>query len=228
MFRILVVDDAPDVVAILEMTLKGYQLTFASSVKQSEEVLAFDQFDLAVLDIELPDGSGLELMASAQNGQSDMAVIFLTGKKDFASKVSAFSLGADDFMVKPFDPKELRLRVDAKLRKKAAKVASQAVLRVGSLTCNLQEQRLIKNSSRDAIELTSLEFRIFHLLAKTPNKIFSRDEILDRVWGNSFAVTDRAVDVHVSNVRKKLNGTDVTIEAIIGTGYRVSVKGDHR
>jgi DNA-binding response OmpR family regulator len=223
MLRILCVEDAADVVAILEVTLIDYQVAFASSVTQALELLKREQFHLALFDIELPDGSGLEILASLQTQRRNMSVIFLTSKKDFASKVTAFSLGADDFIVKPFDPKELRLRVDAKLRKLTAAAEENSVLRIGTLTCNLQEQRIFKNSGRDAIDLTSFEFRIFHLLAKTPNKIFSREEILDRVWGNGVSVTDRAVDVHISNVRKKLAGTDVSIEAVIGSGYRILI-----
>ncbi len=224
MQRILCVEDAPDVLMILEAALRGYQLTFATTTKQASEFISREQYALVLLDIELPDGTGLEVYANFFDRLRGIPVIFLTGKLDFASKVSAFSLGAEDFIIKPFDPKELKLRIDSKLRKLATGADERINLRIGPLVCNSEEQRLFKGGSRESIDLTSLEFRIFHLLAQTPNKIFSRGEILDRCWGQSVTVADRAIDVHISNLRKKLDNSGVRIEAVIGSGYRICVE----
>ena len=223
MHKILCVEDAPEVLLILENVLRGYDYLFATNLKQAQELLARTQFSLVLLDIELPDGNAFEFMANSGEKFRGAQVIFLTGRKDLASKASAFSLGADDYIVKPFDPNELKLRVDAKLRKFAANANQLSIMRLGRLVCNLQEQRVFRGDTGQMIDLTFLEFRIFRLLAGAQNKIFSRHEILDRVWGHSISVTDRVVDVHISNLRKKLAGTGVTIEAVIGTGYRLDV-----
>lgn len=219
MGRVLCVEDDLDVLAILEATLRGHDLRFARTVRESEDALNSGEFfHLILLDIELPDGSGLDLMSRHAAEFEELPVILLTGKKDLSWKAAAFALGAEDFIEKPFQPQELRLRVEAKLRREQRK----RTLHIGTLTCSLDEQRLYKGAKREAVDLTTLEFRIFTLLARTPQKIFARGEILDRVWGSHVAVTERAVDVHVSNLRKKLEGTGVSIEAVVGAGYRLA------
>lgn len=117
MFKILCVEDSSDTIAILATTLEEHQVIFGKSVAEAQRFLQEDRFDLLLLDVDLPDGNGLEILATIQNKIHDMGVICLTGKQDFGSKVSAFSLGADDFVQKPFNPLELKLRVDGKLRK---------------------------------------------------------------------------------------------------------------
>jgi two-component system alkaline phosphatase synthesis response regulator PhoP len=224
MHKILCVDDSPETLVLLDAVLKDYQLTFAHCVAEAIEALRHNQFSLALLDIELPDGSGFDIVANQPELLNETSTIFLTVKSDFASKAGAFSLGADDFIIKPFDPKDLKLRVDARIRRVIQRQQDLTVLRVGPVVCNLDEQRLFKGSGQETIDLTSREVRIFSLFARTPNKIFSREEILDRVWGYSVSVTDRAVDVHVSNLRKKLGGSGVSIEAVVGAGYRLSIE----
>ncbi|MBX3018559.1 MAG: response regulator transcription factor [Bdellovibrionaceae bacterium] len=219
MGRVLCVEDGLDTIAILEATLRGHDLRFARSLREAEEALTSGEFfHLILLDIELPDGSGIDLMSRHASEFEDVSVILLTGKTDLSWKAAAFALGAEDFIEKPFDPQELRLRVEAKLRREQRR----RTLHLGNLTCSLDEQRLFKGPQREPVDLTTLEFRIFTLLARTPQKIFARGEILDRVWGSHVAVTERAVDVHVSNLRKKLEDTGVTIEAVVGAGYRLS------
>ncbi len=221
MQKILCVDDAPDVLLMMEQIFQGYDYSLASSLKQASGLVDRTKYSVILLDVELPDGSGFDFMTSQPSRLSGSQVIFLTGRGDIASKASAFSLGADDYVVKPFDPAELKFRVDAKLRKAATNANQQAILRVGNLTCNLQDQTVCKTESGQPLDLTFIEFKIFRLLASTPNKIFSRSEILDRVWGHAISVTDRVVDVHISNLRKKINDSGVSIEAVIGTGYRI-------
>ncbi len=217
--RVLCVEDGLDTIAILEATLRGHDLRFARSLREAEEALTSGEFfHLILLDIELPDGSGIDLMSRHASEFEDVSVILLTGKTDLSWKAAAFALGAEDFIEKPFDPQELRLRVEAKLRREQRR----RTLHLGSLTCSLDEQRLFKGPQREPVDLTTLEFRIFTLLARTPQKIFARGESLDRVWGSHVAVTERAVDVHVSHLRNKLEDTGVTIEAVVGAGYRLS------
>jgi DNA-binding response OmpR family regulator len=227
MDRILCVEDSKDTAFLIAESLHGHPLAFASSLKEALECIAKERFAMYIIDIELPDGTGFELLTAMDNQAKSKPILFLTGRQDFSSKVSAFSLGADDFIVKPFDPKELKLRVESRLKKLRRQDEDSGVVTYGDLIGSPQEQRLRKKSDGSAIELTSLEFRIFHLLAQTPNKIFSRDEILNRVWTDSISVSHRTVDVHVSNLRRKLGGTGVTVETVIGTGYRINQKSAH-
>lgn len=223
MHRILCVEDGEETRDIIQASLRGQHLTFATTAEQASALLIQNRYSMVLIDIELPDGNGFEVIADSQDRLKNIPVIFLTSKIDFASKASAFSLGADDYIQKPFDPRELKLRVEAKLRK--LEQADEADIELGPLILNLREQRIFhQDASVTPIDLTSLEFRIFHLLAKTPNRIFSRESILERVWGNSVSVSDRAVDVHVSNLRRKLAGTGVTIDTVIGSGYRVLIE----
>ncbi|CAN5589805.1 response regulator transcription factor [soil metagenome] len=222
MARILCVEDTPEVRLIIQATLSNYQVVFADTMAAALPMIEKDRFDLVLMDIELPDGNGLEIFATTASLLRGVPVFFLTGHLDFASKAAAFSLGADDFIVKPFDPRDLRLRVDSKLRKMQQEGSQTNQMRIGDLVCHLEEQRVVR-SDGTAYDLTALEFRLFYLLAKTPQKIFTRAEILDRVWGQNVSVTDRAVDVHISNLRKKIVGSSVTIEAVVGSGYRIQV-----
>jgi DNA-binding response OmpR family regulator len=228
MHKILCVEDADDNLLILQVMLKGYEVVIARSVKEAKEILQRESCCLILLDLGLPDGDGLEIMAELLSATQATPVIVLTGKTDFESKLDAFTLGADDFIVKPFDPKEVRLRIDSKLRKLSTQVQQQESIRVGNLNCQIAEQRIFSLGSKEPIDLTSLEFRLFYLMARTPDKVFSRAEILERVWGTAISVTERTVDVHISNLRKKLEGTDVGIEAVVGLGYRILLRTSGR
>lgn len=221
MKRILIVEDAEDVAEILRAALHDFDLRIVTTVKDALACLAGEGFDVLLLDVSLPDGSGFEVLSKVEQSSPGLPVFCVTGSADFASKVSAFSLGADDFIQKPFDPSELRLRIEAKLRKRIRLEQERDVMQVGDLVCNLTEQRLRRE--REVIDLTSHEFRIFRLLARRPSRIFSREEILSRVWTNSVSVTDRTVDVHISNLRRKLRGSRAKIFAVIGSGYRLEV-----
>lgn len=226
MYRILCVEDSEDTILLLEHALKGHQVVFARTVREALNYVEKDMFDLFLIDIELPDGTGLEFVARLPVNLKDLPILFLSGRQDFSAKVSAFSLGADDFVPKPFHAEELKLRIDARLRKKAARAGQGGTFTIGDLVCSPQEQRIARNGDNKSIELTSLEFRIFRLLTTTPNRIYQREEILNKVWSGCVAVTDRTVDVHVSNLRKKLTGSKVKIETVIGMGYRVVISND--
>ena len=229
MFKILCVDDAPEITQLLKITLAAHEVYIAATVKDAEDMLARFDFSMLVLDVDLPDGSGFDVLAKLTAEEKKIPIVFLTAKDDFTSKVSAFAMGADDFIEKPFDPRELKLRVDAKLKKFEILTGKSEAFKVGSVTCQPEEQRLyVAGESPMTIDLTSYEFRIFHLLAQRPNKIFARSEILTRVWGHTVAVTERAVDVHISNLRKKLGPTNITVQSVVGSGYRLSVNTSNR
>lgn len=222
MIKILCVEDSPETLAILRATFSGHEVHTASTLETARAQLRVEKFSILLLDIDLPDGNGMDLCADMPDLNKNLPVIFLTGKSDFPTKASAFALGAEDFVQKPFDPRELKLRTVAKARKNQQLQKAAQLINLGEIVCNLDEQRVYSSRApHKMINLTGLEFRILVLLAKTPNKVFSRQEIVERVWGGDSDVTERAVDVHVSNLRKKLLLTDVKIEGVIGTGYRV-------
>lgn len=223
MSRILCVEDSTDTLEILAVVLQHHELTFAHSVREALRLVDTESFLLMILDVELPDGSGFEVLAHCQGRAKALPVICLTGKKDFASKVSAFSLGADDYIQKPFDPRELKLRVDSKLRKVRDSKRERNALRVGDLIFSVEDQRVRHATGNKPLDLTTHEYRILYLFARTPQKVFMREEILNRVWSDSVSVTDRTVDVHVFNLRRKLQGSLVTIETVVGTGYSLKV-----
>ena len=224
MHKILCVEDGEDTRLILDQTLRGHHLVFADSVREAERVLHSDSFSLILMDVELPDGSGLELLSLLSETIGSTPVMFLTMKSDFLTKASAFALGAEDFIVKPFDPREVRLRVNAKLNRIQRDNGNANELRVGPLICSLSEQRVYSQMGHHQIELTAIEFKIFSTFAHASKKVFSRAELLDRVWGNGVSVNDRAVDVHISNLRKKLINSGVSIDAVINSGYRLLIK----
>lgn len=225
MHQILCVEDAPEMRLLVETALGVFQVSFATTLAEARAAIDKNRYDLILLDIGLPDGSGLDLLATG--GLDQMPVIFLTGKGDIGMKASAFSLGADDFIVKPFDPMDLRLRVETRIRKSAAARKAPRTIRCGAVTLRVEEQRLVWGQAGSA-DVTSIEARIFTLLAQTPQKIFSREEILDRVWGHGVSISDRVVDVHISKLRKKISGAGVAIESVTGSGYRILPGADDK
>ncbi|RZA08244.1 MAG: response regulator transcription factor [Proteobacteria bacterium] len=220
MQSILCVEDSPDAVLLLERALAGYRVDFVSSLAEAREPLLRQDYAMILLDLGLPDGTGLDLLVQVKAQARRVPVICISGATDFESKASAFTLGAEDFIMKPFDPREVRLRVDAKFENLRQQSASAGVLQFGTLRCDLETQRVTYGADEKALELTTLEFRILTMLAKNPARVFSRAEILERVWGAQVSVTERAVDVHVSNLRKKLKNTGASVEAVINEGYR--------
>lgn len=170
----------------------------------------------------MPDGSGLEILAHLQEHSQSIPVICLTGRKDLASKASAFSLGAEDFIEKPFNPLELKMRVNARIRKYSEKKNFSQELEIGELRLSSAEQTVLTKSGKN-ISLTTHEFKILNMFANAPKRIFTRDEIIHRVWRDSVSVNDRAVDVHISNVRRKISGSKVFIKAVIGRGYKLEI-----
>ncbi len=226
--RILVVEDAPDQQLIIKALLSSqYELDLCKSSSEAKEMLSQHSFDLLLIDVVLSgDESGFELAAHLKStmGETAPAIIFLTGKSSSSSKVLGFSLGAADYIVKPYDPQELKARVDAKIR--LIKKRNPDSLHVGDLTLLVNEQRVFREAhgTKTEISLTSHEFKILHLLSRSIHSTVSREQILNVAWGASLYVEGRNVDTHISHIRKKLKGSSVSIRAIYGEGYRLEVK----
>ncbi len=224
MKSLLVIEDSSEVRVLLEFALEEFAVTYCSHLKDAKEKLSKNKFDLILLDLGLPDGDGLQFLThlAAQQETKEIPVIILSGKSEISNKVLAFSVGAEDFISKPFDPLELRARVSAKLKKSDRLQSKSELFRVGDLSFQVPKQKvhIVSDGKEESVELTSLEFRLLLTLAKAPERIFSRDFLLGEVWGSDVSVTDRTVDTHIGHLRKKIAKSQCKIDTVIGSGYR--------
>ena len=225
MKSILCIEDNPEIQILVEGSLSHYRVVPVSTLSEAKVRIDTEKFALVILDLELPDGDGLKFMsqnASHPNLKS-APVIVLTGKSETANQVIAFSLGVEDFVAKPFDPLVLRARVDAKIRKTEAVADRDSNLRLKDLLIDIPKQRVYRTtaSGQEAINLTSIEFKLLVTFGRAPERVFSRNQLLDEVWGNGVAITDRTVDTHVGHLRKKISDSQVKIETVINEGYRL-------
>ena len=225
MKSILCVEDNAEIQILVEAALDQHRVTLARTLSEAKAALKKQTFDLAILDLELPDGDGMKFLAEIGE-DAEIPVFILTGRTETANKVIAFSLGVDDFISKPFDPLELRARVNAKLKKSATAQDQQTVLKLKDLTIDVEKQRvtIVKpQGPPENVSLTSIEFRLLLTFARAPDRVFSRAQLLDKVWGSDIAVTDRTVDTHVGHLRKKIQPSAVKIETVLNEGYRLLV-----
>ncbi|MES2857507.1 MAG: response regulator transcription factor, partial [Bdellovibrionota bacterium] len=162
-------------------------------------------------------------MLQSSGDFESIPIVFLTAKTSISDKVLGFQLGADDFITKPFDQLELKARVDSKIRRLERDKRESDIVRVGDLEINKSSQKAVVTTDGNTTELdlTPLEFKLLLLLANKPNHVFSRDEILNTVWGESIHVYSRSVDTHISKLRKKLDSYSGLIESVHGSGYRI-------
>ncbi|MCD6353617.1 MAG: response regulator transcription factor [Proteobacteria bacterium] len=221
---IAVVEDEADIVELVSLHLKksgfrvkGFQdgdIFFKSLNKQIP--------DLIILDLMLPDTDGLDICKYLKRKDefSSIPIIMLTAKDGEMDKVLGLELGADDYVTKPFSPKELVARVKAVLRRKSEQTEESRIIQIGKLiTMDLEKYEVAVEGKK--IELTSTEFRILQLLASRKGRVFTRDNILDYLWGNEKAVVDRTVDVHIKHLREKLGSAKTLIKNIRGIGYKL-------
>lgn len=230
MAKILCVEDSVEFFLYLSSILKDHILVHATSIHNAFKLLQTgrDSFDLILLDISLPDGNGVEslpdLKESVRSGK--VPVIVLSSDNDVLTKVAAFGIGADDYVSKPPEPNELRARIQARLRDgQASEKKSQ--IRCGDLTIDSDRMRVEWNSADKGvvpIDLTPSEFKILKLVVARPGMVFTRDQLIDHVWGIGNHITPRTVDAHVSHLRKKIAGSQVKIETVLSVGYRAEIK----
>jgi DNA-binding response OmpR family regulator len=221
--RIAVVDDEPDIIHLLSIHLKkaGFSVDSFLNGTSLLKFLAASIPDLVILDLMLPDLDGFELCKMMKNDSrySSIPVIMLTAKGQESDKVTGLELGADDYLTKPFSPRELIARVKAVLRRTTT--SERGTLFIGGITIDPERFEVIVE--QQPVTLTPVEFKILHLLAQNPGKVFSRERILDHLWGNEKAVIDRTVDVHIKNLRDKLGTAGDLVKNIRGVGYKVQI-----
>lgn len=221
--RILVIDDEDAIVDLVRRTFTqaGYAVSTGSTGKRALELARREKPDLIVLDIRLPDLSGTEVCRTLRQEArfARTGILMLTGLADEADKVEAFDAGADDYVTKPFSPREILLRVRAIVRR-ADPSAEGEHLRLGNMEIDVPGQRVLV--AKKAVDLTAIEFKLLVHLVSRPGRVQSRETLLDEVWGIQAEVFTRTVDAHVANLRKKLGPFGAAIETVRGGGYRIS------
>ena len=222
---ILVVEDEPAILELVSVNLRhaGFQVVRATSAEEGESVIRNELPDLLVLDWMLPGQSGVGLARKLRSDERtrELPIIMLTARVHEEDKIQGLEAGADDYVTKPFSPKELVARIRAVLRRRAPHLAGEAV-EMGSLSLNPATHRVLANGQ--PIELGPTEFRLLFFFMTHPERVYSRAQLLDEVWGDHVFIEERTVDVHIRRLRAALEptGHHERVETVRGTGYRFS------
>ena len=218
--NILVVDDEQHIIELVTLYLKreGYQVTGVSTGTDARSQLQTASFDLVVLDLMLPDIDGFTVCGEIR-ANSDVPILMLTARKEDIDKIVGLEIGADDYLTKPFNPRELVARVKAILRRRQAGLKTSPVIEIGKLRIDLPRHEV--TLAGKATTLRSKEFALLAVLAQNPGIVFSREKLLEMVWGYDYYGETRTVDVHINHLRDKLSGSGIKIETIRGTGYKM-------
>ena len=224
MSKILVVEDEPAIAELISINLRhaGYEVTIAGDAEQAQAAVDGILPSLVVLDWMLPGLSG-QMLARQWRTQArtrDMPIIMLTARAEEVDKIAGLDAGADDYLTKPFSANELLARIRSVLRRRAPDALNEAVA-IGALTINPATRRVTGNG-REA-RLGATEFKLLHFLMTHPERVHSRSQLLDRVWGDHVFIEERTVDVHVKRLREALSPIDCQsmIETVRGAGYRL-------
>lgn len=219
MTHLLIVDDEQDMVDLVTMYMEnaGYTVSSALTGNEAEEKLKKLHPDLVLLDIMMPGRDGFAVCESIRS-YSDIPIIFLSARGEEWDKVRAFSLGGDDYIVKPFSPGEMTARIQAVLRRFGSSNDKRETIRYQSLSLDVHSRTVKVDGT--AVGLTMKEFDLLVLLAKNRGRIFSREELLETVWGTEYRGGTRTVDTHIKTLRMKLKQEGASIETVWGIGYK--------
>ncbi|MGW5980146.1 response regulator transcription factor [Bacillus mycoides] len=220
-YNVLVVDDESDMRQLVGMYLDnfGYEWGEAENGKEALRKLETDHYDFVVLDIMMPEMDGLSVCKEIRK-TSDVPIIFLTAKGEEWNRVNGLRMGADDYIVKPFSPGELIARMEAVLRR-YTKQEQQEEIQFGPILINEKSRRVETNS--ETIPLTVKEFDLLYFLCQHNGQVFSREQLLEKVWGYDYAGSTRTVDTHVKTMRLKLGESGNYIQTVWGVGYKFEV-----
>ncbi|WP_031426652.1 response regulator transcription factor [Flavimarina sp. Hel_I_48] len=218
--KILLVDDEPDILEIVGYNLnnEGYQVLTAENGKQAVKLAAKHQPQLIILDVMMPEMDGIEACEQIRKNPSlsETIITFLTARGEDYSQMAGFDAGADDYITKPIKPKVLVSKVKALLRRLKEDTEKETTLTFGDLVINREEYKIIKDKKE--MVLPRREFELLSLLTSKPGKVFKREDILDRVWGNEVVVGGRTIDVHIRKLREKIG--DKKFKTVKGVGYK--------
>jgi two-component system, OmpR family, alkaline phosphatase synthesis response regulator PhoP len=227
--KIMVVDDKPELRTLLKsyLTQEGFDVAVASDGREALFVARREKPDLIILDVMMPEMSGYDFLR-AYSREADTPVIILTARLEENDKVLGLELGADDYVTKPFSPRELTARVRAVLRRlEKQQTSEQEILREGDIF--VDQSARITTVRGQPIDLTPSEFDLLVTMMSTPGRVFSRLELLDRLQGTAYEGYERTIDVHIRNLRTKIEADPSSpqyIETIYGAGYRFAVQND--
>jgi len=218
--KILLVDDEPDILEIVGYNLssEGYQVITAENGLEAVKKAKKEKPHLIILDVMMPEMDGIEACEQIRKNPdlSDTIITFLTARGEDYSQLAGFDAGADDYITKPIKPKVLVSKVKALLRRLKDEETSDDVLKIGGLVINREEYKI--SLKGEEIILPRKEFELLSLLATKPGKVFKREEILDKVWGNEVIVGGRTIDVHIRKLREKIG--DKSFKTVKGVGYK--------
>lgn len=218
--KILLVDDEPDILEIIgyNLSAEGYQIITAETGVEGVKKAKKEKPHLIILDVMMPELDGIEACEQIRkiSDLRNTIITFLTARGEDYSQVAGFDAGADDYITKPIKPKVLVSKVKALLRRLKEDDTDGGILKMGSLTINREEYKVTAKGQE--LLLPRKEFELLSLLASKPNKVFKRDEILDKVWGNDVIVGGRTIDVHIRKLREKIG--DKKFKTIKGVGYK--------
>ena len=225
--RILVVEDEVDILDMVSYNLEkaGYQVQIAVDGEAALTQIREELPDLIVLDLMLPGMDGLEVcrLLKQDKGTRDVPILMLTARAEEVDRIVGLELGADDYVTKPFSPKELMARIKAVIRR-VAPTSLDEVIEVQGLKLDPVSHRVM--ASDRALDMGPTEFRLLHFFMTHPERVYSREQLLDHVWGTNVYVEDRTVDVHIRRLRKAISiaGHDRLVQTVRGSGYRFSAK----
>ncbi|MEC0125568.1 response regulator transcription factor [Paenibacillus pabuli] len=223
MTQILVVDDDVHIRELITLFLRneGFEIVVAKDGEEALEIVGKSQIDLVILDIMMPRLDGWELCREIRRLDLNMPLLMVTVKGESAQKVKGFQLGTDDYVTKPFDPLELVMRVKALLKR--YRIVSSQTIQLGGITLNRRSFQVIRGE--ETLNLPLKEFELLFMLANQPGQIFTREQLITKIWGSDYEGDDRTVDVHIKRLREKFadDAHHFQIETARSLGYRLMI-----
>ena len=221
--KILIVEDTLELAHSLKsfFRLEKNQVEIAVDLEEAKHFLSVSHFDMILLDITLPDGDGRDFLRALRNSNNNVPVIVMTARSEISDRIDLLDIGADDYIVKPFDFAEIEARCRAVLRRHRGQ--DQLALSFGGVTLFPLMAELEKNGIR--VSLRNRELRLLEIFFNSPDIIFSKDQLTDRLFSISEEISENAIEVYVGRARKKLIGSNAEIETVRGMGYRLKING---
>jgi two-component system alkaline phosphatase synthesis response regulator PhoP len=221
--QVYVVDDEASIIDFVRIYLEkeGFQVVGFQDGRKAFEAIMANSPDLVVLDVMLPGMDGFEVCRKLRSEENQVPIIMLTAKDEEIDKIVGLELGADDYLTKPFNPRELVARIKAVLRRVTLKRQSQEeIIHAGDITMDIKRREVMVKD--EIVKLRTQEFELLRVLAEEPGRVFSRDQLLYLAWGYDFAGQTRTVDVHIAQLRRKIQHADTKIDTITGYGYKLT------
>ena len=221
--KILIVEDTSELAHSLKsfFRLEKNQVEIAVDLEEAKHFVSVSHFDMILLDIMLPDGDGRDFLRALRNSNNNVPVIVMTARSEISDRIDLLDIGADDYIVKPFDFAEIEARCRAVLRRHRGQ--DQLALSFGGVTLFPLMAELEKNGVR--VSLRNRELRLLEIFFNSPDIIFSKDQLTDRLFSISEEISENAIEVYVGRARKKLSGSNTEIETVRGMGYRLKING---